>query len=240
MRGNQFLLCPENQFECISFAKKVASNLLKNMPAQCVYLCQHLNKLWISDSQFKTEVEHVIKTLNTEQSWLCKYSSRSRVNLAKLWFCLDFCNHLLSFAWFNICNSMHGFDIWNGFVLNLVLLVYVCMIQYAPNEISRKSTQRCARLTCIAWLTCITCITNISSIMCIKWIICITRNICITFIMGITFITCVLLVSLVSLVLLDLLNIWRRKKITDPLTTSNQEMIALLKKMGLEKIFTIC
>ena len=135
---------------------------------------------------------------------------------------------------------MHGFDIWNGFVLNLVLLVYVCMIQYAPNEISRKSTQRCARLTCIAWLTCITCITNISSIMCIKWIICITRNICITFIMGITFITCVLLVSLVSLVLLDLLNIWRRKKITDPLTTSNQEMIALLKKMGLEKIFTIC
>ena len=172
------------------------------------------------------------------------------MNLAKSWFCLNFS---LSFPWFNICYSMHESNIWNGFMLNLVLLVYVCMIQYVPNKITRKSTHRCITwltcithityitfitcltgITCITWITCIAWITNISCITRITWNTCITRIACIMFITWITFITCVLLVYHVSLILLDLLNIWRRKKVTDPRTTSNQEMLAHLK-IGLGK-----
>ena len=84
---------------------------------------------WNMSSKFLTQNNHGF--VNT------------RVNLAKSWFCLNFS---LSFPWFNICYSMHESNIWNGFMLNLVLLVYVCMIQYVPNKISRKSTQRCAGL----------------------------------------------------------------------------------------------
>ena len=40
---------------------------------------------------------------------------------------------------------------------------YVLIIKESNfNEITRKSTHRCARLTCITWLTYITCITSIT------------------------------------------------------------------------------
>ena len=70
---------------------------------------------------------------------------------------------------------------------------YVLIIKESNfNEITRKSTHRCARLTCITWLTYITCITSIT------WIACITFK---------SFITCIscILVSLLVLVLLILL-----------------------------------
>ena len=81
--------------------------------------------------------------------------------------------------------------------------------------ITRKSTYRCARLTCITWLTCLTCISIITCIICITCITCITWITCITCITGITGIT------------------GNPKNINDSLThwvtTWNQEMLAHLK-----------
>ena len=106
---------------------------------------------------------------------------------------------------------MHEFDIWNGFMLKLVLLVYLCMIQYVPNKITRKSTHRCAILTCITWLTCITRITYITFIICLTCITCITGITsisCITCITWNTYITCITCITFIAELLVFVLLVY--------------------------------
>ena len=84
-------------------------------------------------------------------------------------------------------------------------------------EITRKSTHRCANLTCITCLTCIICITCITYTTCIiwTWVTCITYIPCITCTTHITCTTCttcIACISSIACITFDNFIYWKSKK----------------------------
>ena len=85
------------------------------------------------------------------------------------------------------------------------------------NWITRKSTHRCASLTCITCLTCIICITCITYTTCIiwTWVTCITYIPCITCTTHITCTTCttcIACISSIACITFDNFIYWKSKK----------------------------